>query len=58
MDMFKKFMNKICSVGGIKCTCCNPTRPSHNGKKGNRALLRRWARAKMKNDLNREGSQD
>ena len=51
MDLFKSFMNKRCGGAGLHCSCCNPTRPSHNGKKGNRNLLRRWTRAVMKDNL-------
>lgn len=44
MDDFKKKMNKICSVGGVKCPCCNP----YSGK--DKKKLNRQARAALKQD--------
>jgi len=48
MDDFKKKMNKICSVGGVKCPCCNP----YSGK--DKKKLNRQARAGLKQDTLKE----
>jgi hypothetical protein len=47
MDAFKSGVMKCCDVGGLGCTCCNPTL-SNSGKRNSKQLLRRNARAKLK----------
>ena len=56
MDAFKSAMTKCCDIGGLKCSCCNPT---HNTKKNNtKNILRQNARAKLKSDLHKLKTDD
>jgi len=48
MDEFKEAMTKCCDIKGLKCECCNPTRPARNKRKNTRSILRQNARAKLK----------
>ena len=48
MDDFKSAMTKCCDIGGLKCSCCNPTYNTPK-KKNDKSILRKNARAKLKN---------
>ncbi len=44
-DKFRRELDVICDVGGVKCDCCNP----YKGKE--RKKLRKLARTHLKQDL-------
>jgi len=51
MDEFKQELTKQCDVGGLKCSCCNPTKGSKFYKK---KRFRKTARTRMKRKLKKE----
>jgi len=45
MDSFKKALTALCDIGGLKCSCCNPSKGCRTNTGRKRLMVKAMTRA-------------